>query len=117
LDEALVVCFEQEKSFTGEKICEFQLHGSAAVVAAVLGELGNCTELKIADAGEFTRQALENAKIDQAFLDENEIGIIYGNDSTAKSTVDSVNKIKEKGFESYITLEEGIKSTYLNYIS
>lgn len=44
-----------------------------------------------------TREALENAKIDQAFLDENEIGIIYGNDSTAKSTVDSVNKIKEKG--------------------
>ncbi|MFS4493082.1 beta-ketoacyl-[acyl-carrier-protein] synthase family protein [Maribacter sp. 2308TA10-17] len=44
-----------------------------------------------------TREALENAKIDQAFLDENEIGIIYGNDSTAKSTVDSVDKIKEKG--------------------
>jgi 3-oxoacyl-[acyl-carrier-protein] synthase-1 len=44
-----------------------------------------------------TREALENAKIDQAFLDENEIGIIYGNDSTAKSTIDSVNKIKEKG--------------------
>jgi len=44
-----------------------------------------------------TRQALENAKIDQVFLDENEIGIIYGNDSTAKSTIDSINKIKEKG--------------------
>ncbi len=44
-----------------------------------------------------TREALENAKIDQAFLDENEVGIIYGNDSTAKSTVDSVDKIKEKG--------------------
>ena len=66
LDEALVVCFEQEKSFTGEKICEFQLHGSAAVVAAVLGELGNCTELKIAEAGEFTRQALENGRLDLA---------------------------------------------------
>lgn len=44
-----------------------------------------------------TREALENAKIDQDFLDNTEIGIIYGNDSTAKSTVDSVNKIKEKG--------------------
>ncbi len=44
-----------------------------------------------------TREALENAKIDQVFLDKNEVGIIYGNDSTAKSTVDSVNKIKEKG--------------------
>jgi len=44
-----------------------------------------------------TRQALKNAKIDQEFLNQNEVGIIYGNDSTAKSTVDSVDKIKEKG--------------------
>ena len=66
LDEALVVCFEQEKSFTGENICEFQLHGSIAVVGAVLCELGNCTGLKIAEAGEFTRQALENGRLDLA---------------------------------------------------
>ena len=66
LDEALVVCFEQEKSFTGENICEFQLHGSTAVVAAVLFELGNCTGLKTAEAGEFTRQALENGRLDLA---------------------------------------------------
>jgi tRNA modification GTPase len=66
LDEALVVCFEQEKSFTGENICEFQLHGSTAVVAAVLCELGNCTGFKIAEAGEFTRQALENGRLDLA---------------------------------------------------
>jgi tRNA modification GTPase len=66
LDEALVVCFEQEKSFTGENICEFQLHGSTAVAAAVLCELGNCTGLKIAEAGEFTRQALENGRLDLA---------------------------------------------------
>ncbi len=44
-----------------------------------------------------TQEALDNAKIDQSFLDKNEVGIIYGNDSTAKSTVDSIDKIKEKG--------------------
>lgn len=43
-----------------------------------------------------TKEALENAKIDQQFLDEHEVGIIYGNDSTAKSTVESVDKIREK---------------------
>lgn len=43
-----------------------------------------------------TKEALENAKIDQDFLDNNEIGIIYGNDSTAKSTVESVDIIREK---------------------
>ncbi len=44
-----------------------------------------------------TIEALQNAKIDQDFLDKNEVGIIYGNDSTAKSTIESVDIIKEKG--------------------
>jgi 3-oxoacyl-[acyl-carrier-protein] synthase-1 len=43
-----------------------------------------------------TVEALENAKIDQAFLDQNEVGILYGNDSTAQSVIDSVDKIREK---------------------
>lgn len=44
-----------------------------------------------------TIEALENAKIDQDFLEKNEVGILYGNDSTAKSTVESVDVMKEKG--------------------
>jgi len=44
-----------------------------------------------------TIEALENAKIDQDFLDNTEVGILYGNDSTAKSTVESVDIMKEKG--------------------
>ncbi len=43
-----------------------------------------------------TVEALKNAKIDQAYLDANEVGIIYGNDSTAKSVIESVDKIREK---------------------
>lgn len=44
-----------------------------------------------------TIEALENAKIDLDFLEKNEVGILYGNDSTAKSTVESVDIMKEKG--------------------
>ncbi len=44
-----------------------------------------------------TIEALENAKIDQDFLDANEVGILFGNDSTAKSTVESVDIMREKG--------------------
>ncbi len=44
-----------------------------------------------------TIEALKNAKIDQDFLDSNEVGILYGNDSTAKSTVESVDTMREKG--------------------
>ena len=43
-----------------------------------------------------TIEALKNAKIDQDFLDNREIGILYGNDSTAKSVIESVDKIREK---------------------
>lgn len=43
-----------------------------------------------------TIEALKNAKIDQEFLDANDVGILYGNDSTAKSVVESVDKIREK---------------------
>lgn len=44
-----------------------------------------------------TIEALKNAQIDQDFLDNNEVGILYGNDSTAKSTVESVDTMREKG--------------------
>ena len=43
-----------------------------------------------------TIEALENARIDEAFLENNEVGILYGNDSTAKSVIESVDKIREK---------------------
>jgi len=44
-----------------------------------------------------TLEALSSAKIDQDFLDTHEVGILYGNDSTAKSTVEAVDTMKEKG--------------------
>jgi len=43
-----------------------------------------------------TLEALKNAQINQEFIDKTEVGIIYGNDSTAKSVVESVDKIREK---------------------
>ena len=43
-----------------------------------------------------TIEALKNAEIDQAFIEKNEVGIIYGNDSTSLSVVESIDKIREK---------------------
>jgi 3-oxoacyl-[acyl-carrier-protein] synthase-1 len=43
-----------------------------------------------------TLEALENAKISQDFLDANEVGILYGNDSTAKSIIDTIDIVREK---------------------
>lgn len=66
LDEALILRFSAGASFTGEDVIELQLHGSPAVVAAVLRVLGDHPLLRQADAGEFTRRALENGRLDVA---------------------------------------------------
>ncbi|GAW36340.1 tRNA modification GTPase MnmE [Roseovarius sp. A-2] len=64
LDEALVLYFEDGASFTGEPVLELQTHGSQAVVSAVLRRLGRIAGLRAADAGEFTRRALANERLD-----------------------------------------------------
>ena len=64
LDEALVLVFETGASFTGEEMAELQVHGAQATVAAVLRELGGRSGCRLAEAGEFTRRALENGRLD-----------------------------------------------------
>jgi tRNA modification GTPase len=66
LDEALVLRFDAGASFTGEDVIELQLHGSSAVVNAVLRVLGQMGGLRLAEPGEFTRRALENECLDLA---------------------------------------------------
>lgn len=66
LDQALVLCFEHGRSFTGEAVAELHLHGSTAVTQAVLRVLGDMPDLRLADPGEFTRRALENGCLDLA---------------------------------------------------
>ncbi|MBS0123461.1 tRNA uridine-5-carboxymethylaminomethyl(34) synthesis GTPase MnmE [Thetidibacter halocola] len=64
LDEALVLVFEESRSFTGEAVVEFHLHGSIAVIHAVLKDLGTHEGLRLAEPGEFTRRAMENGRLD-----------------------------------------------------
>lgn len=43
-----------------------------------------------------TKQALEHAGMSQAFLDANEVGILFGNDSTAGAVIEGVDLLREK---------------------
>ena len=56
--------FPGPRSFTGEDVVEFHTHGSRAVVTAVLEALGSLRGLRLADPGEFTRQAFESGKME-----------------------------------------------------
>src|SRR5476651_2120602 len=64
IDEALALWFPAPHSETGEDVTELQLHGGRAVIAAVLDALARLDGLRPAEAGEFTRRAFENGKLD-----------------------------------------------------
>jgi tRNA modification GTPase len=64
IDEALILWFPAPHSETGEDVAELQLHGGRAVVASVFAALSRVPGLRPAEAGEFTRQAFENGKLD-----------------------------------------------------
>jgi len=66
LDRALVLFLPGPATATGEDIAEFHLHGGRAVVAAVLAALGAREGLRMAEAGEFTRRAFQNGRLDLA---------------------------------------------------
>ncbi len=64
IDEALILWFPAPHSETGEDVAELQLHGGRAVVASVFAVLSRVPGLRPAEAGEFTRRAFENGKLD-----------------------------------------------------
>ena len=64
IDEALALWFPAPRSETGEDVAELQLHGGQAVIAGVLDALATIEGCRAAEAGEFTRRAFENGRLD-----------------------------------------------------
>src|SRR6266567_2831264 len=63
LDDALALWFPGPHSVTGEDVAEFHVHGSRAVIAAIMAALSR-QGLRLAEPGEFTRRAFLNDKLD-----------------------------------------------------
>ncbi len=66
LDQALVLWMPGPQSFTGEDQAELHIHGGLATRAAVLRALGSFENCRPAEAGEFTRRAFLNGRMDLA---------------------------------------------------
>jgi tRNA modification GTPase len=64
IDKALVLYFPAPNSFTGEDVVEFHTHGGRAVTNALIECLRGLPRFRLAEAGEFTRRAFENGKMD-----------------------------------------------------
>src|SRR5438093_2204071 len=63
LDDGLALWFPAPRSVTGEDVAELHVHGSRAVLAAVMAALSR-QGLRLAEPGEFTRRAFLNGKLD-----------------------------------------------------
>jgi tRNA modification GTPase len=64
IDDGVAIYFPAPHSYTGEDVAELHIHGSRAVIAALLQLLGKREGLRLAEPGEFTRRAFENGKLD-----------------------------------------------------
>lgn len=64
IDRGLVLVFPGPDSFTGEDVAECHLHGGRAVMAAMLDTLATMPGARPAQAGEFSKRAFLNGKMD-----------------------------------------------------
>lgn len=64
IDRGIALYFKAPKSFTGEEVVEFHIHGSLAVIREMLEALSHVAGLRPAEPGEFTRRAFINHKMD-----------------------------------------------------
>jgi tRNA modification GTPase len=64
IDDALALWFQGPKSETGEDMVELHLHGGRAILAKVFAVLGALPGFRPAEAGEFTKRAVLNGKMD-----------------------------------------------------
>lgn len=69
IDDGMALWFPAPASETGEDTAELHLHGGRAILAAVFRVLGRINGFRPAEAGEFTRRALLNGKIDLAAVE------------------------------------------------
>jgi 3-oxoacyl-[acyl-carrier-protein] synthase I len=64
------------------------------------GVLDRRARIMLPEQGEYaylsTVEALKNAKLDQDYIDKNEVGVIFGNDSSAQPVIEAIDIIRAK---------------------
>ncbi len=103
LDEALVVVMRGPNSYTGETVVEINCHGGYLAAESIMEELFSLG-VRQSEAGEFTRRAFVNGKLDLARA-EAVIDLIHANSEKGQSNAakilsgklsEKVNKIRDK---------------------
>jgi len=63
IDEGIIIWFPGPESYTGEDMAEFHIHGSKAVIDTLHHSISKVENCRLAEAGEFTKLAFQNGKI------------------------------------------------------
>ena len=63
IDEGILIWFPGPESYTGEDMAEIHVHGSIAVIRAILDQLSKIDNCRLAEPGEFTKIAFQKGKI------------------------------------------------------
>ncbi len=64
IDECLISFFKSPNSFTGEDVAEISIHASSYILKKIFNILSEIENLRFAEAGEFSKRAFLNGKID-----------------------------------------------------
>ena len=63
IDEGIIIWFPGPESYTGEDMAEIHVHGGKAVIEAIHNSISKVKNCRLAEAGEFTKLAFQNGKI------------------------------------------------------
>jgi len=63
IDEGVIIWFPGPKSYTGDDLAEFHIHGSRAVINAMHMTMAKIKNCRLAEPGEFTKRAFQNGRI------------------------------------------------------
>jgi tRNA modification GTPase len=64
IDEALIAFFQAPQSFTGEDVAEISIHNSPFIIKKIFEILSGLENTRLAKAGEFSKRAFLNGKLD-----------------------------------------------------
>ncbi len=69
IDEGIVLWLPGPETYTGEDCAELQCHGSRAVIQGIIDALVKLPGVRLAEAGEFSRRAFDNGRLDLTELE------------------------------------------------
>ncbi len=64
IDETLISFFKSPQSFTGEDVAEISIHASPFIARKIFEILSTVEDVRLAEAGEFSKRAFLNGKLD-----------------------------------------------------